>query len=156
MTITREEFVDRLKSHKLSVQFGTQRVIDDLVKRSNIHDEDKLSDDEFEGFYESIDNLNSVKFGTDEYYQALRHMKPALDLHYARSVHHPQHFENGVNDMNLMDIIEMFIDWKCASSALGDNINFEESLKINKERFKISDQLYSVLMNTAKHLGYLE
>jgi hypothetical protein len=87
--------------------------------------------------------------------KALDSMKPALDLHYSRNEHHPNHFENGISGMTLLDILEMLVDWNSASSAYGDT-SFEESMKINKDRFNIDNQLYSILIATAKELGYIE
>jgi len=42
-------------------------------------------------------------------------MKPALEHHYALYRHHPEHFQNGIDDMNLIDLVEMFADWKASS-----------------------------------------
>jgi hypothetical protein len=49
--------------------------------------------------------------------------------------------------------MEMLIDWKSASSAYGDS--FEKSLEVTKKRFNIDDQLFQILENTAKYLGYI-
>jgi hypothetical protein len=55
--------------------------------------------------------------------------------------------------MSLMDVIEMFCDWKAASER-GKGNDFMEGLKHNQARFDMSDQLYDILVNTAKELGY--
>jgi len=50
--------------------------------------------------------------------------------------------------MDLFDVIEMFFDWYAAGKRNKDG-NIYKSLDINKERFKISDQLYNIMKNTA-------
>ena len=62
---------------------------------------------------------------------------------------------NGVNvdGMNLLDIVEMFADWKAATERYNDG-DLRKSLEINAKRFKLSPQLYSVLKNTIDELGW--
>jgi len=42
-------------------------------------------------------------------------MKPAIEHHYKNNRHHPEHFNNGIDEMNLVDLIELLCDWKAAS-----------------------------------------
>jgi hypothetical protein len=51
--------------------------------------------------------------------------------------------------MDLIDLLEMFCDWKAASERHA-NGNIYKSIKINKQRFNISDQLEQIFINTAK------
>lgn len=82
-------------------------------------------------------------------------MKPALNHHYATYRHHPEHFQNGINDMNLIDIVEMIADWKAASERQKDG-NLLVSIEKNAKRFHIDDQLKQILINTAKTLDEIE
>ena len=75
-------------------------------------------------------------------------MKPALDHHYENNRHHPEHFKNGIKDMTLIDLIEMFCDWK-TSSERHESGSILSSIDINKERFGYSEELASILLNTA-------
>jgi hypothetical protein len=52
---------------------------------------------------------------------------------------------------NLVDVLEMFVDWYCASKRQR-NGNIQESMKVNKERFKIADDLYQIFLNTIELL----
>ena len=153
--ITKEEYRDRVLSHKLSVKIGVQRIIDNLYHRGESHDDDKLDGDILDSFYNVSNRFENVKFGSVEYEQNLEFLKPVLDKHYETNDHHPQHYKNGISGMNFMSMLEMLVDWKSASSAYGDN-TFEESMQINKKRFGIDEQLYEVMRNTAKSLGYLD
>ena len=153
--ITKEEYRDRVLSHKLSVKIGVQRIIDNLYHRGESHDDDKLDGDILDSFYNVSNRFENVKFGSVEYEQNLEFLKPVLDKHYETNDHHPQHNKDGISGMNFMSMLEMLVDWKSASSAYGDN-TFEESMQINKKRFGIDEQLYEVMRNTAKSLGYLD
>jgi hypothetical protein len=153
MPISRNEYRDRVLSHKLSVKAGIQRVVDELSTRGEHHDDDKLEQETFEKFYQTTEKFNGCEFGSPEYTQSLLELKPILDVHYGKNPHHPEHRENGINGMTLIDIMEMLIDWKSASSAYGDS--FEKSLEVTKKRFNIDDQLFQILENTAKYLGYI-
>ena len=82
-------------------------------------------------------------------------MKVALDHHYATYRHHPEHFREGINDMNLIDIVEMIADWKAASERQHDG-NLLVSIEKNAKRFNIDDQLKKILVNTAKTLDEME
>ena len=76
-------------------------------------------------------------------------MGVALEHHYANYRHHPEHFEKGINDMTLIDIVEMLCDWQ-AASARQLNGNLLKSIEVNAERFGYGEQLKQIFINTAK------
>jgi len=78
-------------------------------------------------------------------------MQVALDHHYENNRHHPDHFKNGIQDMNLVDLIEMICDWK-AATLRHNNGNIFKSIEISQERFKFSDEIKQILLNTAELL----
>jgi Family of unknown function (DUF5662) len=118
------------------------------------HDESKLSSEEKDVFDEYSPKLKACTYGSEEYYGYLEAMKPALEHHYANNRHHPEHFSNCVSGMTLVDLIEMLSDWKAATERHEDG-NLERSLEIQRDRFGLSDQLYSILRNTAAEAGWL-
>lgn len=120
----------------------------DLMSRGQVHDQSKLESPEVEAFTEYTSKLATCTYGSDEYKGYLAAIKPALDHHYANNRHHPEHHENGVNDMNLLDIVEMLCDWKAASERHNDG-NIRKSIEINANRFGLSPQLVKILKNTA-------
>lgn len=128
---------------------------DRLTTRGVNHDAAKLESPEVEIFAEHTDALSETTYGSPEYQAHLDAMKPALDHHYATYRHHPEHFQNGVNDMNLIDLVEMLCDWKAASERQ-HNGNLLTSIEQNASRFKMSDQLKQILLNTAKTLDEVE
>lgn len=128
---------------------------DKLTTRGVNHDVVKLDSPEVEIFAEHTDALKDLEYNSEEYKQHLAAMKPALDHHYAQCRHHPEHFQNGINDMNLIDLVEMLADWKAASERQ-HNGNLLTSIEQNAVRFKMSDQLKQILLNTAKTLDEVE
>ena len=122
-----------------------------LLQRAEDHDQSKLSSPEVELFAEVTDKLKNCTYGSDEYKGYLQQLKPALDHHYAKNRHHPEHFPNGINDMNLLDLVEMFVDWKAASERHADG-NLLKSIEHNAERFEMSPQLVKIFNNTVNYL----
>jgi len=138
--------------HIVRVQNLISSVISMLFERGRKHDASKFESPEKEIFDEFTPKLKDSTYGSDEYKSYLAAMKPALDHHYKENRHHPEHFENGVDGMTLIDLVEMLCDWKAASERHADGDIFK-SIDINRKRFGLSDQMYSVLMNTAKELS---
>lgn len=119
----------------------------ELIRRGEIHDDSKLESPEVEVFAEYTAKLAGLTFGSPEYQACLDAMKPALDHHYANNRHHPQHFKDGVNDMNILDLLEMLCDWKAASTRHNDG-NLRKSIEINAKRFGIETQLRQIMENS--------
>jgi hypothetical protein len=58
-----------------------------------------------------------------------------------------------VDGMTLLDLVEMFCDWKAATERHADG-SIEKSIQHNKGRFKLTDQLASILENSRKEMGW--
>lgn len=136
-----------LFEHVDKVRKNLSRCIRDLEYRADVHDASKFTSEEFPIFEEINHKLRGTTYGTDGYKALLKELGPALDHHYKVNDHHPEHFENGVNDMDLFQFVEMLCDWKAAVERHEDG-DIYRSLEINKERFGISDQLYQIMKNT--------
>jgi hypothetical protein len=118
-----------------------------ILERIKFHDKSKLDNPEKQIFDEFTPKLKNTTYGSENYKDNLEKMGEALNHHYENNSHHPEHYSNGINGMNLFDILEMLMDWLAATKRHKDG-NIMESLKINKERFNISDQLFDILHNT--------
>ncbi len=121
----------------------------EILKRAVDHDETKLSSLEREGFDEYTPKLKDCTYGSDEYKRYLSELNKTLSHHYENNSHHPEHYKNGINDFDLFDLIEMLFDWKAATERHADG-DIYKSIKINKERFGLSDQLELILEKTAR------
>jgi hypothetical protein len=124
-----------------------------LKLRGECHDLSKLENPEVELFDEFTPKLKNSTYGSEEYNQFLKDLKPALDHHYANNMHHPEAFPSGINDMNLIDLLEMVCDWKAATMRHSDG-NFEKSVLYNVKRFNIDPQLAQIIMNTGEAFDF--
>ncbi|OGP67121.1 MAG: hypothetical protein A2W27_08195 [Deltaproteobacteria bacterium RBG_16_44_11] len=126
-----------------------------LKVRAECHDQSKLGDVEKKTFDIYTPRLKGTTYGSNRYKQELlTEMNVALKHHYENNSHHPEHFENGIDGMTLIDLLEMVCDWNAATERHADG-NIVESLRINKERFKMSDQLSKILENTCQQMNWL-
>ena len=123
------------------------RFVSLLINAAKIHDKSKLESPEMESFAVATPKLKGLMYGSHEYRATLREIKPAIEHHYKNNSHHPEYFKNGVADMNLLEIVEMFCDWNAAAKR-HDNGDIFRSLDINQDRFKITSQLISTFKNT--------
>lgn len=121
--------------------------IKELLARQEQHDQSKLEAPEVEAYDAITHQLRGLTYGSAEYRAVLKAQRPAIQHHYAHNRHHPEHHANGYRDMNLMDLLEMLMDWKSASLRHDDG-SIYESLEINQKRFGYSDELKQILKNT--------
>lgn len=124
----------------------------DLQQRCLTHDQSKLGPPEVNTFVEYTPKLKASTYGSEEYKGFLEAMKPALDHHYANNQHHPEHFQNGIKDMTLLDLLEMICDWYAATKRHADGDIFK-SIELNADRFGYGDPLRQIFINTARALG---
>lgn len=61
--------------------------------------------------------------------------------------HKQAEYTSSVNNMNLFDLIEMFIDWTAACQRHADG-DINKSIEINASRFALSPQLVEIFKNT--------
>jgi len=143
-------FLIDLIDHKRRVGLYIQKVANALFGRAVVHDNSKFLPEEYEPYEQAFPELQKYAYGTPEFKAALQKIKPAVQHHYEYNSHHPEYHKNGISDMNLLDMVEMVCDWIAASERSQKNIF--EGLEMNKERFKISDQLYCIIKNTVIEL----
>lgn len=148
---------------------------EEMIKRGRVHDSSKFFPPEKEIFDEYTPKLKDLEYGSDEYKICLTNMQVALDHHYENNDHHPEYFNlryksrdgkgtpvyEGLSGMNLFQLSEMFCDWFAAGQRHDDGKSLNEkimnSICINQERFGYSDELKSILINTAnEYINKLE
>ena len=129
----------------------------ELTERGMHHDQTKLEEPEVHIFAEFTPKLFGLTYGSEEYKATLKEMSPAIKHHHGCNRHHPEYFAeeakrkglaSPVDCMTLVDLVEMLCDWKAATLRHEDG-DIVKSIDINRERFGISDQLASILRNTA-------
>jgi len=138
--------VDTLK-HIHEVVKNLNIFITELIKRGEIHDASKLESPELEGYAVFACKLSNIEYGTPEYKKMLDDLKPVIEHHWSKNRHHAEHHKNGINDMDLVDLIEMISDWK-AATLRNKNGNINKSLDNNVSRYGLTSQLEQILRNT--------
>ena len=139
---------DTLK-HKDRVKELLTKATEKILERAERHDDSKLESPEKELFDKYTHKLKNTTYGSDEYKSYLKELQVALDHHYANNFHHPEHWENGINDFDLFDLIELFFDWTAATERHADG-DIMKSIETNKKRFGISEQICDIFKNTVE------
>jgi len=136
--------------HIETVRNCLNEVIRELLHRAEQHDQSKLQSPEREMFDKWTEKLRGVTYGSSEYKSFISQMRgEALKHHYEHNRHHLEHFNLGILEMNLIDVIEMFIDWYAAGKRHDDG-DIYKSININFEsKLNSSQTLKSIFMNTA-------
>lgn len=131
-------------AHIALVAQKLERVVQALRARGSVHDASKLVSPEKEMFDCFRPKLDTMSIESDEYKQALVEMGEALQHHYEHNSHHPEHFPDGVNGMNLIDVVEMVCDWAAAAQRKGEVVNLDWA----RSRFGLAPQTESIIANT--------
>lgn len=145
---------DLINSHRWRVFQYMNRIAQEVMRRGNEHDQSKLESPELEIYAHNVDEFEKYPFGSEGYNKAKAALKEATDHHFKHNRHHPEHFEDGIEGMNLVDLLEVVCDWKSATlnhpEQPGD---MQKSLQVAVERYKISPQLAKILYNTMRDYG---
>ena len=139
--------------HIRQVQHNLSQVVQELIKRGIEHDLSKWSPIEWPYFSRATSKLKKLTYGSPEYKENLKSLKPAIEAHHQTNRHHPEYFGGDITRMSLIDLIEMLADWKAATERHSDG-DIMRSLDINIEKFNIPDSLASVLRNTLEDLKW--
>lgn len=140
--------------HSRRVGELVHQVVKDLLDRAVTHDLSKTEPPELAFYDEFGPKIAASAYGSDEYYAHVEAMRPGLIHHYAANRHHVDHFTDGIAGMTLVDLVEMLADWRAATER-NKSTDFAAGLAINRKRYGIDDQLWSVLWNTAEAMGWL-
>lgn len=152
-TMTRDDVMRETLEHVRRVAELMLDAIENLQRRAVRHDDSKFSVEEFESFAQETPGLKSLVYGSDEYREALRRIKPAIKHHQANNRHHPEYHAGGFADMNLLDLIEMLADWRAATER-HETGDLRKSIELNAERFGYGDDMKRRLYLTAAALGW--
>jgi hypothetical protein len=128
----------------------------EILKRGETHDLSKLSEAEVEMYAQFTPRLRGMTYGSPEYKSCLAEMMASggLQHHYEHNRHHPEHFgQDGIRGMNLIDLLEMYIDWSASTRRHADG-DVLKSIEVNKDRFQMSDDLVAIFRNTARDLSF--
>lgn len=133
--------------HVNEVRTNIWNIIKELDHRAAVHDASKFEEPERSVFAANTPKLAKTEYGTPAYEELLKEVKVAIDHHYSKNTHHPEHWPKGVDDMDLLDCVEMLCDWVAAVKR-NKNGNVHKSIDYNEERFSMSPQLAQIFRNT--------
>ena len=140
------------REHMFQVAARLEAVCQDLRRRGQCHDASKLGPIEKPAFDAMTPIFKTVVFGDEEHAKAVAALGPALKHHFENNSHHPEHYENGISGMDLMDVVEMYCDWAAATLRNKDG-HMLKSIEINIARHGIGGPLADILRNTWRRYG---
>ena len=144
--------------HRSRVYSKMMFVIRELTKRAHSHDNSCFGVEEAPILDEILPEINntdtidpsSETFNQDRYDYLMRRKELVDALHFKENDHHPEHFESSICGMNVIQLTEMVCDWIAKSKEQGTDI--WNDLKIYKEKYSISEDLYNILINSVEYL----
>lgn len=149
---SKDDYIYHYKDYIQHIQWlmeGMAWIQHQLMMRMLSHDRTKIEDDELHAYAEIVPGFKKFKYGTPEHKNHGDRLGQAWHHHTLHNRHHPEHFVNGIDEMNLIDLIEMVCDWRAASMRSGA-WDYETSLNIFAKRFSPDDNLLNILLNTCK------
>jgi hypothetical protein len=135
------------RKHVSEVGINIQKLIIELLLRASKHDASKFESPERKIYAEYTPLLGETVYGSPEYTELLKKVKVAIDHHYSKNRHHPEHWASGIQGMDLVDLMEMIADWMAATKR-NKNGNIHHSIDVNTPRYDIAPQLAQILKNT--------
>lgn len=135
-----------IEAHIENVRNKLSTLRDEIQERALHHDESKLKSPEAE-LWERMDLEPRYAYGTKEYFDKVKRNKLLFDVHYENNRHHPEHYPNGVEGMNLIDLLEFVCDITSYRQILKVQ-DIIELMDIQSKRFGIDEQLRQILVNT--------
>ena len=141
--IDTEEYI---KGHISRVRKHMNTFVQLLLKRAINHDKSKLEEPEL-SWWKEMDKEPRYPYGSEEHKQKIKRWDKVFKHHYKYNRHHPEHYEYGVSEMTLVDIVEMMCDWL----GYKDTIAISEALKVCDEqmkRYDIPDDIRQIIFNT--------
>lgn len=102
------------------------------------------SSSEYNLYKEAVYAMKGLEFGTPEYNKVRPLLDQGFKLHSEVNPHHPEYYDNGVNDMDLLVFAEMIIDWCAAAIARGFKFKMS-SVDNHAKRFNMDDEVLDII-----------
>ena len=138
--------LNSILKHRQTVRERLLFLADELYKRAYHHDDSKLQLPEIKWLIE-MDKEPRYEYGTPGYFEKMKCWDKFFKHHYENNRHHPDHFANGIEGMNLADLCEYIVDIISYYEELHVN-NALDTVNKQKERFGFDEQLTQILKNT--------
>jgi Family of unknown function (DUF5662) len=149
---TQDDYIYHYKDYIQHIQWlmeGMCWIQSQLMLRMLTHDRTKIEADELDAYAEIVPHFKDFEYGTEEHEAHGNKLEGAWTHHTSHNKHHVEHFEQGMVDMTLIDIIEMVCDWRAASLRSG-SFDYKRSLEIAKKSNSIPSMLAQIIENTCR------
>ena len=137
-------YLEKNKAHIAEFQQAIATLTEKLKQRAKTHDASKLQEPELTQYTEVEEKLEKHPIGSHNYRSIVKQNKPILDKHYKNNPHHPEHFKNGFNSMTILDLVDVFTDWKL---DCGDE-DWDSFVDSRTDYYSLSSQLATILKNS--------
>lgn len=153
---TNANYHQTIATHQLHVSNNMKRIANELRRRGVRHDNSKFSGIEatiggmYHDDYNKINVLCPHKSDVENYAEKT---KAASTEHYKLNDHHVEHFENGLSDMNLIQLTELICDNVAHFKERGyapTECVYEVGVLFKSHG--ASDDIISIMKNTVQYL----
>lgn len=143
---SKKDFIEELRLHRSGIGENINHIIRLLEKRIKNHDSSKLKGIEFET-YGKYHNLRKEEKDSKK---ITKLMKPGKDEHYKHNRHHLEYFGGDVSKTNLIDLIEIIVDWFTESEQ--ENTDINKTIEEKSKKYNIPIPITNILYNTVEEL----
>ena len=151
MTEQEIQVVQTIYEHQQKVGAVMQKVISELMDRALKHDDSKFTTQQLRDNLVTLPDKWGIQaeghgYHSPEQEEHRKRFAPEIHRHRSAHPHHPEHFGNDVNKMNLIDLMEMLCDWYASAPDI------DQSIDENSCDYKIDPHITQILKNTARKL----
>ena len=154
------ENLRRMFTHKQGVALLLTKVCNELMTRACKHDASKILEEDLNRHLEATQKRQELRekhgaamdYGHEMYKKYRDEYKDLPEEHARLNRHHVEHHKNGIWDMDLVDVLEMLLDWCQAAEDNGEDVEENNSIGKNAKEYGFEPQLTCILRNTVRNL----
>ena len=146
-------FTDVMRIRRALVQDKLSTVARELISRGRTHDNSALGSPEIEVYHRFFSEYRKYKIGDPRKDEVFAQMAEAIGHHFQYNDHHPEHFENGINDMDLIQLMQFTADIMSWSEQ--EQVDIFEILPMIRDKCGMVDQVYNLICNTITEIKRL-
>ena len=158
MNLKELQVLRKMLTHTQGVALRLAKVCNELMTRACTHDASKFLEEDLDRHLKSAEIKRQLyekcgmRYGDDRDKQFRKEYKDLAEGHACRNRHHVEHHTHGIWDMDLVDVLEMLVDWCQSAEDWGEDIEENNSIGKNAKKYGIEPQLTCILRNTVRNL----
>lgn len=144
-------FIKLLEEHKRLFNQEYNMIIDDMIKRGQDHDMDKIyNQNTYNTYYKHFPELKKIEFGTQAYLDYEREYFWDAHMSHAQNRHHFYSPKNqSVPNPNLTDLLEAVVDIYVSNVQYNEQVEIEKVINVMKNKgifnYTLEDYIYNSL-----------